>query len=364
MAKRWESETSDNGLPEKVGARVALVPVRESRFEAAAKGTGGPLSLAGMLTGAGVGTVQALRKKDPKALSRILRSAGTGWLIGAGTGALKGAVKPGKKLKVVGIQKSAEEIAVEAGARHALHKLAFGAKDMKRVLQVAKSKQLPKSAYKALMHPKLAPAGVARSFLSLSGVQSGKKALRGGKLQLARKVRAAKALGTPEGVISDLEGYSKGILKGFTKKLPPGGAIFQNQSAKKIFGRAAKQEGRRLPKLDPKESKALEAVAKGHELAETQVKASPAFIEIGHMSPDVLLREHNMIQTMPKRYKKVGDILRKQRQGVEAAVIREATGGRFRYGKGQRLSRHGRKHITRMVEETMRKKRLKHGLPE
>ena len=88
---------------------------------------------------------------------------------------------------------------------------------------------------------------------------------------------------------------------------------------------------------------------KGHELAETQVAPSNSFAGFGHRSPDVILREHNMIQTLPKENEAVGDTFRSIRALGEAPALKATTG--FQYGQGPRVSRHARKHLTRLHEE-------------
>jgi hypothetical protein len=100
---------------------------------------------------------------------------------------------------------------------------------------------------------------------------------------------------------------------------------------------------------NPGHRRALDAVMKGHELAETQVKPSNSFMGFGHRSPDVILREHNMIQTLPADQKPVGDVLRGMREYGEGPALKMTTG--FEYGKGPRISRHARKHLTNLHEQ-------------
>ena len=58
------------------------------------------------------------------------------------------------------------------------------------------------------------------------------------------------------------------------------------------------------------------------------------------MNPSVLLKEHNMIQTLPPELKASGDAFRMTRQATgEVARLGKAFPG-FKYGEGPRLSRH------------------------
>lgn len=93
----------------------------------------------------------------------------------------------------------------------------------------------------------------------------------------------------------------------------------------------------------------LDAVLKGHELAETQVKPSNSFLAFGHRSPDVILREHNMIQTLPQEHAPVADLMRSMRAPGEAQALKTTTG--FEFGQGPRISRHARRHLSEMHEQ-------------
>lgn len=104
----------------------------------------------------------------------------------------------------------------------------------------------------------------------------------------------------------------------------------------------------------PAQHKMLESVLKGHELAETQVKPTWGMGHFGHRSPDVLLREHNMLTTLPKGMEPVGNTMRALRAGREASALREFTGVKF--GKGSRYSRHARKRLLELYQKNFDKK--------
>lgn len=101
----------------------------------------------------------------------------------------------------------------------------------------------------------------------------------------------------------------------------------------------------------PEQRKAMEAVMKGHEVAESQVKPTSSFLGFGHLSPDVILREHNMITTLPESAAPVRKAVMAIRGLGEAPALKAGTG--FEFGKGQRISRHARKHLTKMYEKAL-----------
>jgi len=106
--------------------------------------------------------------------------------------------------------------------------------------------------------------------------------------------------------------------------------------------------------------KGLDAVVKGHELAESQIPKSrqwstamrqeiPKFES--HMSPEVLLREHNMISTLPESQKGVGDIIRAMRQDSREAKVLSTLLPGFEFGKSPRLSPAMKKNYTRRLSD-------------
>ena len=73
----------------------------------------------------------------------------------------------------------------------------------------------------------------------------------------------------------------------------------------------------------------------------------------GHLSPDVLLRESNIVSTLPKELRGAKAYFQNLRAG-EGADMKKMFPG-FEYGKG-RISRHARK---RLMERAIEKKRVK-----
>jgi hypothetical protein len=105
-------------------------------------------------------------------------------------------------------------------------------------------------------------------------------------------------------------------------------------------------------KMSPTERRTLDGVIKGHELDEVQVPSRMAFQPIGHNSPDVMLREHNRVTTLPADHANVKGMMQTLRGpgGEEGSVLKEYG---VNYGDSPRLSRHARKRITGLMERDM-----------
>lgn len=187
-------------------------------------------------------------------------------------------------------------------------KTAFGPEDATKVLQLAKQRQLPKAAAKA-------------------------PSMRGQGLSALRYVETpqtgASPLAAPE-TASLLSRYPKG-------------AIFRGEDSglKELAGA-----------LPANQRKMLHAVAKGHELDELVTAQRGGFLQHGHISPDVILREHNRLVTLPSEYSGVRDAFMGNRD-AEAYALKRTTG--VDYGEGPRLSRHARRRITDALEAREKK---------
>lgn len=137
-------------------------------------------------------------------------------------------------------------------------------------------------------------------------------------------------------------------------------AIVANVPAPKLMTHAYRARGVELPRLSGGEQhKMLEAVVKGHELAETQVRPGSSVRGFGHRHPDVLLREHNMLVTLPEKYAPVKEYLTAARATADAPTLEYLSDGAFQYGKGQRFSRHARKRLGEMMEAKSLREREK-----
>jgi len=193
-------------------------------------------------------------------------------------------------------------------------KLAFDPTAARKVLQVAKSKQLPKAAVEALY-------GTPPAW----GL---------GKLPFIGAVH-------PKGMGSQ----HAQVLRG-----APSGALLQSAPAFNVMRTGILEQGHAasaIPSLQGQHKKMLEAVVKGHELAELQSPLGASMLGFGHNSPEVMLREHNMVTTLPAEHAPVKEFLGLARKSRESKMLAQYG---VEYGESPRLSRHARKHIASMME--------------
>lgn len=227
-----------------------------------------------------------------------------------------------------------------------MKKTAYGPQDAARVLRLAKAKQLPKASAK-----------VGRDLVP-STFQASKTS------RLGKAVRGGAGPGTGLSIIPNEKTYQRlhrlkpedtAELKKFTRGkdiVLPGEGSFHKQLKRS----AGKYKGK-LPKLDGQNKKMLESIVKGHELDEIQAarKAgrmgkgmSPVTKAQGHVSPDILFREHNRVSTLPKGYEGARDTMRGLRKSRREDTHFKRFG--MEYGSGPRLSRHARKRMTEALE--------------
>lgn len=102
---------------------------------------------------------------------------------------------------------------------------------------------------------------------------------------------------------------------------------------------------------------ALTGTVLGHELGERlharrwnwrKDDRLPFEMTFGH-HPDVILREHNILATLPPELQPTRDFFQTFRLHKEAPLLEQATGNRFTYGIGERMSRHARRHIAKLL---------------
>lgn len=84
-----------------------------------------------------------------------------------------------------------------------------------------------------------------------------------------------------------------------------------------------------------------------HEGAEASIRPRSVLQVGSHYSPEVLLKEHNMIRTLPKKYSGTKNFYRELRGAVHESDMLSSGYPRFRYGESPRLSRHA---IKRMMQ--------------
>ena len=102
----------------------------------------------------------------------------------------------------------------------------------------------------------------------------------------------------------------------------------------------------------PKQRMMGEAYMKGHEMAEMAGLKKPmqSFRAAGHMSPEVILKEHNMLVTSPKSVREAWTpaMTALRQPAGEAAALKHVG---VEYGKSPRFSRHARKRIAELLEK-------------
>lgn len=102
----------------------------------------------------------------------------------------------------------------------------------------------------------------------------------------------------------------------------------------------------RVEKLTPAQKELYNRTVLQHEANELKYGKTPKAKDTlygGHVSPQVLLEESNQIATMPKGFEPVQDFLKAMRKDRGLDSIEG-----FEFGK-TRLSRHGRKHVARIL---------------
>ena len=207
-------------------------------------------------------------------------------------------------------------------------KTAFNAKAMAKVLKAAKNKTLSKNLGRVL--PVRATGAVTKD--------SVKNAIKYEK---------------NEGILPfELSTYKRSVNKII---VPEKGDLLSN-----IQNATRGMLGHR--RLSGKNRKAIDAITKGHELDE--LAAKPIYYKDtrlggGHTSDSVLLKEHNKLTTLPKRYAPAKRFLTDIRTfSGEAGKLSDEllpANLNFDFGNSQRLSRHAVKHLTNIAA----KKRIK-----
>lgn len=227
-------------------------------------------------------------------------------------------------------------MAYELGQQSALAvlgitKTAFGARDAERVLGVAKSRvlKIPRAT-------------------SFSSAEAGLAAMprRAVSPGMVRKQMELLGYDAPQ-VIESAQYNAQRAKPAVERVLDP---------RKGDMVRAMRQQRLAPANMSAQERYMAEAVGKGHELdelalgrrAHTSAGSVGYHFSTGHTNPDVILREHNRLATLPEGYDAVKAMYtRMRRAGIESRLLAAATGGKVHYGDPTRLSRHARKHIAR-----------------
>ena len=219
-----------------------------------------------------------------------------------------------------------------AGIRSTMAKIAFNADDAGKVLKLFKGRQAPKGLVRQ-----------NKSMQTYMGIPDNVKSWASSMYP-----------DNPKSLLDDLE---KSPLQAGMTVAPHSRDSFQFFKDMGVNGK--------ITSMDGKNRRMLDAVVKGHELDEIVVPGNRNTLMDGsgmnHRSPDVILREHNRIMTLPEGYDKVKDTMTNLRSNIgrEADYLANATdssysGKGFEYGQSPRLSRHARKRITQLWENKIK----------
>lgn len=160
------------------------------------------------------------------------------------------------------------------------------------------------------------------------------------------------------GASAPWRGRAAGMHLGHTQKPPRGDAW--------TYLRAS-QGG---PPMTVPGRRALEGVVRGHELDELRTRPWAQGLSVrgakrrrlfgayqGHVSPEVILKEHNKLVTLPHGVRReVTEVMQRLRAGPNKEADNLATLG-LTYGEGSRLSRHARKNIVKLFDARLASKR-------
>lgn len=230
-------------------------------------------------------------------------------------------------------KKSLPERVKKAAFFDELEKIAFDWRAIKRVGRLAKQRQIrvhPESSFGVRGLAAMPRKDVASSMATIKQLSS-------------------RGLVPPE----QLPHVGKLLRDGTGKVVVPrrGGAIGAISGLDKGVDKSIKG-------LTPRGRRALESTLKGHELAELASKRSGRHFKaaFGHVTPQPILKEHNMVTTLPRGTRRAGGVHRKLRKlSGEDVILEQATRGvsgkGMTFGKGPRLSRHARKRVSQRMEE-------------
>ena len=218
-----------------------------------------------------------------------------------------------------------------------VEKLAFGPEDQAKVLSLAKKRQFSKGVTRAVR-------------------EKNPKAIRG--LQILNTPQ--EIMDRNKSTLSGIPNYpppSKGKIQnaldssgmGFMGRMNRGGII---GSVKNALELAKSIDGVSVPKFTPEQHKTLHSVFKGHELDELTTKPALGTAQFGHVSPDVIFKEHNRLVTLPEGNEEVKDFMKSIRNQKNGEHSLFPSG--MIYGKSPRMSRHARRRLTELASEKIK----------
>lgn len=219
-----------------------------------------------------------------------------------------------------------------------------------RVLKAVKARQLPRAAMRVVAEQ--VGEGVNPKHMGLAAIPTSKFTAHN-TAQAVEQLKAYEGFLDPSGLDEIRRKIrSVGIEHSQLGRISGGrGAIVQSTSAHDLARAGARMLGNAPPPaMTGPQHKMLEAVLKGHELAEVRAPVGHTSMRsAGHMSPEVILQEHNMITTLPPEFAPVKETMQAFRRGGVEDLLLARQG--ITYGEGQRLSRHARKRITQAMEK-------------
>lgn len=232
-----------------------------------------------------------------------------------------------------------------------LEKIAYDLKAAKKVLQAAKPLKLPKGSTRAITLPGTGMADIG----SVSPIAAvAKPSLLPRDMHLGRSV-AERAISTqvpealqPEALqqVGDLLSHVGGTGQRMGARMPQGAIVRTKTPAQRGINQSIQRAGgEALPAMQtPEQHQILNSVLEGHEMDETMVPGGLGAKQFGHRSPEVLLREHNRVATLPSGSEPVRQYMQ-QLRGFTGETPALAEVG-VQYGQGPRFSRHARRHLT------------------
>lgn len=251
-------------------------------------------------------------------------------------------------------------------------KLAFDERDIDKVFQRSKAVRAPQG----LVHEITIPSGqtIGKRSRGISAITMntdprGRVPVSSDVLSLHKAVNPTDATPLKDLKESLLEGATEQLqdaesafpaIKGLRRAVPNTSApLLLSGDAFTGVRDMADLTGHPLPKLTGPQRRAFNALVHAHELDEaaamTGRKSRLAFGNMGHASPEVILKEHNRIVTLPEHLRPAGQALATIRKPVPRAPVPfggpegRALEGLVDIGRSARLSRHARKHITNLV---------------
>ena len=160
------------------------------------------------------------------------------------------------------------------------------------------------------------------------------------------RVKKPKFSGSIAGSIMQIKGIP--LKKGQVK----GQILFRGNPLRAMSG-ALPVDGQQIKNLNPEEKEVFSRLIFAHEGLERKAilarkwPVRPNFFE-GHTDPGVILREHNMLTTLPGKYDKVKKAFLACRED-EARILRRALPN-YQHGYSPRVSRHNIDNIIKKIE--------------